>query len=223
MPKFSDFSNNAPYSKNLSTSKTIRINRLKFCNVWRKEGSTLLGYAKNLCGGDADQAQELTASAALKLLAFIERHNEQITHPRALLYQTVKRLAIDQFRRARRERGLYDFSVDPLTDSQDLPLQTSTPNAEEQVETSKNLETLRKALALMPEETRMLFVHRFVEERNYREIAERFRISEPLARKRVQKLRAQLAKAIKDPAFRNAGKTPRIIHGKSTRRSHDDD
>lgn len=75
----------------------------------------------------------------------------------------------------------------------------------------------------MPEETRLLFVHRFVEERNYREIAERFRIAEPLARKRVQKLRAQLAKAIEDPAFRAPGDTRRKIRGKSARRSHDDD
>ncbi|MBO6755377.1 MAG: hypothetical protein JJ902_03545 [Roseibium sp.] len=62
-------------------------------------------------------------------------------------------------------------------------------------------DTVRKVLELvksLPADLRTVFRLRFVEDHSYREIAWHMAISEPLARKHVQCLRAHLREALKD-------------------------
>ena len=146
-----------------------------------------------MCGGRRDKAEDLVSQATLRLVQFIETANPRPIEIGALFWRVLRNLAIDQSRTARRAARVYDHAID-LADEADLwRLPSATCDTHAQVAASQELAAVRHRVEHLPEEARILFVHRFVEDRSYREIAGHFHISEALARKRVQKLRALIS------------------------------
>jgi RNA polymerase sigma factor (sigma-70 family) len=111
----------------------------------------------------------------------------------ALFWRVLRNLAIDQHRTARCAATIYDHSVDLSHDVDLWRLPPAACDTHAQLAACQELAAVQRRVECLPEEARTLFVHRFVENRSYHEIAGHFRISEALARKRVQKLRALIA------------------------------
>lgn len=127
------------------------------------------------------------------MLQFIETSDAPRIAIGPLFWRVLRNLAIDQHRTERRAATIYDHSIDVghMADHWHLP--AGADDAHARLAAHRELAAIHRQVESLSEEARTLFVHRFVEERSYREIAGHFGISEAVARKRVQKLRAQLA------------------------------
>jgi RNA polymerase sigma-70 factor (ECF subfamily) len=130
------------------------------------------------------------SQAALRLVQFIETNDPPLLEIDALFWRVMRNLAIDQHRKARRAARIYDHSVDLCDEADQWRLPQAACDTHKQLMVRQELAAVQRRVERLPEETRDLFVHRFVEDRSYREIARDLHISEALARKRVQKLRA---------------------------------
>lgn len=174
-------------------------NRENLDRFWRDQYHNLVKRARLLCGGRRDKAEDLVSQATLRLVQFIETGNPRPIEIGALFWRVLRNLAIDQNRTARRAARVYDHAIDLADDADLWRLPPAACDTHAQVAAGQELAAVRRRLEHLPEEARILFVHRFVEDRSYREIAGHFHISEALARKRVQKLRALISGASPDP------------------------
>lgn len=174
---------------------------------WRDQYHNLVKRARHLCGGSHDKAEDLVSQAILRLVQLIDTSDAPPIEVGALFWRVLRNLAIDQHRTARCAARVYDHSVEigPDTDHSRLP--TTADDTHARLAALQELAAVRCRVERLPEDARTLFIHRFVEERSYRAIAGHFHISEALARKRVQKLRALIA-APSDAAAEEEGATP---------------
>lgn len=168
-------------------------NREILDRFWRDQYRNLVNRARLLCGGRRDTAEDLVSQATLRLVQFIETSDPRPIEIGALFWRVLRNLAIDQSRTARRAARVYDHAIDLADDADLWRLPPAACDTHAQVAANEELAAVRHRVEYLPEEARILFVHRFVEDRSYREIAGHFRISEALARKRVQKLRALIS------------------------------
>ena len=129
----------------------------------------------------------------LRLLHFIETTDQQQIEIAALFWRVLRNLAIDQHRAARRAAAIHDYSVMLDQDAALWRLPPAACDTHAQLAACQELAAVQRRVAHLPEAARTLFAERFIEECSYREIAQRLEITEALARKRVQKLRAQIA------------------------------
>lgn len=173
-------------------------NRDHFTRFWMDQYNNLVKRARHLCGGSLDRAEDLVSQATLRLVQFIDASDTPPIDVGALFWRVLRNLAIDQHRTARCAAVVYDHSVDIGQDADHWRLPAAADDTHAQLAAHQELAAVRRRVESLPEEARILFVHRFVEERSYREIAGHFHISEALARKRVQKLRALIAAAPSD-------------------------
>lgn len=171
----------------------ILHNRAIFYRFWRNQYSALVARARTMCGGSQDKAEDLVSQATLRMVQFVEAHDRPLLETGALFWRILRNAAIDQHRSARRAATIYDHSVDIGCDAGQQRLPPAADDTLAQLVATEALAEVHRRLSALPEDSRTLFVHRFVEDRSYREIAAHFRISEALARKRIQKLRALLA------------------------------
>ena len=176
-----------------SDESIIVQNREILHRFWRDQYRHLVGRVRPLCGGSQDRAEDLVSQATLRLVQFVEAHDRPLIEIGALFWRVLRNLAIDQHRSARCAAAVYDHSIDLGSDAHLGYLPPAGDDTHAQVAACEALAAVQRRVDGLPEEARALFVHRFVEDRSYREIAVHFRISEALARKRVQKLRALLA------------------------------
>jgi len=182
-----------------SSSESIIVqNRAIFSRFWNSQHSNLVVRARGLCGGSHDRAEELVSQATLRLVQFVETHDLPLIEVGALFWRALRNLAIDQHRSARCAARIYDRSIDLASDADLWRLPPAADDTHAQLVANEALAEVQQRLDRLPEEARALFVQRFVEEHSYREIALHFHISEALARKRVQKLRALLAEREED-------------------------
>lgn len=168
-------------------------NRSNLNLFWRHQHHALIKRARRLCGGCQDRAEDLVSRATLRLVQFIETHDSAPVDIGALFWRVLHNLAIDDHRTARSAAAVYDRSVDLGDEAHMWRLPAATDDVHAELATRQELAAIHHRVEELPEETRLLFTHRFVEECSYREIAGHLQISEPLARKRVQKLRAFIA------------------------------
>jgi RNA polymerase sigma-70 factor (ECF subfamily) len=173
-------------------------NRQAVRNFWSTNYNSLVARARRSCL-DRNQAEDLVSRATIRLLHFVETHDRPLEEVGALFFTVLRNLAIDEHRAARRAALLYDHSIDLHADADLWRLPICVGDAHEQLVDSQTLGAIQMLLDGASGETRALFVHRFVEDRSYDEIADSLCISAPSARKRVQKLRAWLD-AVRDDA-----------------------
>lgn len=162
---------------------------------WKTHYPHLVRRVRPLCGGSRENAEDLVSRATLRLIQFVDAHDHPLREVDALFWRVVRNLAIDEHRNARRSALIYDHSVDLGAEPDTYRLPPAADDSHAQLVASQDLAAVQRQVEQLPEEARALFTHRFIDERPYCEIAQHFEISEALARKRVQKLRARLAAA----------------------------
>lgn len=136
----------------------------------------------------------------------MRRAPEKVTHPEMFLFAVLRHVFIDSVRKNRRINRLIDltFQADLETVVLDEP---GVHVTEDWNESREQLQLVTAAVQAMPRHQQRLFVLRFVDELPYAAIAQHLGISEPLARKRVQLLRARLMVALESNRFRRPSTT----------------
>ncbi|MDH5824824.1 RNA polymerase sigma factor [Luteimonas sp. RD2P54] len=163
-----------------------------FVAAWRAELPELRRRALRLAAGQRDRAEDLIADTAIKALLFMRRSPDAMTDPRGFLYVVLRHVFLDAVRRGKREaetidRGAAEGAVENAA-GQGLA-------APQWLELHDQLHRVVAAVAELSRDQRRLFAYRFVEDLPYPVIAARLRITQPLARKRVQLLRQRLKAA----------------------------
>lgn len=183
----------SPVEKRASSAARAQADQL-FERTWRKAYPALRSRALRLAGGQPDRTDELLAGAAIKALQFMRRSPQRLTDPELFLFVVLRHVFLDSVRRRLRDDRLFDCSIEiDDTGSADAG---SVRMTEQWNEHREQLQLVTAALQTMPRELQRLFVLRFIDELPYSVIAERLGINEPLARKRVQLLRARLIVAL---------------------------
>jgi len=183
------------------------INREAVQQAWKNSYPAFLSRAMLWCRGSRERAEDLVSRATVRVLDFVSKHDHPVTDACALYFLVLRNLAIDEYRNACRGALLYDRTVDVHSEADGWRLPSSGADLHAELAASQALAAVEEVLERLSEESRMLFVQRFLEHRSYREIAPSLGISEAGARKRVQKLRDLLAARI--PAAACHGVTDR--------------
>jgi RNA polymerase sigma factor (sigma-70 family) len=178
----------------------LERNRKAVHHAWARSYSAFVSRAALLCGGDRDRGEDLVSRATVRILDFVARHDRPVADACALYFLVLRNLAIDEYRGARRGALVYDRTIDVHSDADGWRLPCCETDAHSELAASQALATVEALLDRLSEQTRDLFVQRFVEHRSYREIAPSLGVSEAGARKRVQKLRELLAGRIPPPS-----------------------
>ncbi|MDR6679606.1 RNA polymerase sigma factor [Pseudomonas oryzihabitans] len=162
-----------------------------FEQSWRAVYPELRRKSLRQTRGNLDRAQECLAATALKALLFFRRSPQRIRDPQRFLFLVLDHVFFDSLRHKRREEQILDLSVElELVNPDDAAISSSSPF--EQLELCERLEHLHRHLAYLPFLQQRLFQLKFVDDMPYPQIARELGITEPLARKRVQLLRAAL-------------------------------
>lgn len=138
-----------------------------FASLYRATLDPLRRYLSRLLG-NASEAQDVAHDAYLRVYPVVAR--EKATRPRALLYLTARRLAINRLKR----RSISPFSREaPATET----TPASAPGIAQQIMARQELTLLEQAIAGLPDGCRTVLLLRKVELLSHREIAARLGIS----------------------------------------------
>jgi len=132
--------------------------------LFRALESPLLGFTYQMTK-DEQLAQDIVQEAFLRLQA----HFAEVEQPKAWLYTTVRRMAIDQLRRNRKVvpfASNADGAGRPEMDPAD-----AAPTPDQQADTHERIGLLRVCLERLAPRERTLVQLKFVEELSYKEIA----------------------------------------------------
>ncbi|TBR40270.1 MULTISPECIES: RNA polymerase sigma factor [Dyella] len=177
----------------------------QFKAAWCAHLPALQRHARRLTRGDADQADDLLATTALKALTYMRRAPQWLEHPKSFLFVIMRHAHLDGIRSRRREEDLIDTSVDIQSERCEVD-DACAPSALECTQWREKLAHIDLAVRAMPAAQRHLFVLRFLEDRSYPSIAARLGIHQDLVRKRVQLIRRRLRLALAEPMD-----APRVI------------
>ena len=188
----------APFRRLADTAQADTL----FERTWRAAYPALRRCAQRLAGGQPDQTDDLLAGAAIKAIQFMRRSPQKLTDPEMFLFVVLRHVFLDNVRRRIRDSRLFDY-MGEFDDGDSRSADVGSDHVTEQwSERREELKLLTAAVQSMPRELQRLFVLRFLDELPYSAIAERLGINEPLARKRVQLLRARLMTALeRDKSF----------------------
>lgn len=164
-----------------------------FVDAWTQVLPDLRRRALRLTGGSADHAEDLIANTALKALLFMRRSPEMLTDPNGFLFVVLRHVFLDSVRRRGREDRVIDGGFDDDRPGAEAP--EPAPSALQRMETEERLARVAASLARMKVEHRRLFAYRFLDDLPYPVIADRLRVDEAVARKRIQLLRRRLRAA----------------------------
>lgn len=120
--------------------------------------------------GDWDRADDVIHDAYLKIRGCPDNKSE-VKQPVAYLFQMVRNMAIDQYRRSMFELGLFDSEEEGLL----VPDKLRTPDI--YLMHSQSLDLIMAALSALPERTRKVFELYRLEGYTQRMIAEELQIS----------------------------------------------
>ncbi|AWV08581.1 RNA polymerase sigma factor [Marilutibacter maris] len=169
----------------------MRAEDRMFIEAWNRTRPELLRRARRLAEGHADRADDLMSATAIKALMFMRRSPEAMTDPDGFLFVVLRHVFLDSVRRQSRERAVIDESAD-VQDEHTHASGSLALSQTQRLELHEQLDSVVSAVKRLTREQRQLFGMRFVEELSYPVIAEQLQVSEALARKRVQLLRARL-------------------------------
>ncbi|MTI45352.1 RNA polymerase sigma-70 factor (ECF subfamily) [Roseibium hamelinense] len=184
-------------SKGLTEQDRIQPASAGIWLSWVQDALVLRRRALRLTRGNREEAEDLLSSTLIKAVSHVERHQTEIREPRAFLLFAMKNEHISRIRKQTSERQVRDFKADVYEDHAH-GLSDSEPDQEQQLRHQEALRRVLQAVQRMPAEFRQVFYMRFCDECSYREIARKLRISEALARKRVQHLREHLRAEMED-------------------------
>lgn len=153
---------------------------------WRKVFNVAYKFV-----GRHDEAEDLTQEIFLRvfksLATFDRRANFQ-----TWLVSVSRNLCIDHYRSVRQERAAVDRTIDTST----LTPATNEPEPIVALEQRDRVALLQRALAALPEPLRKAVVMRDLQELSYQEIAEALGVPEGTVKSRINRGRAELARAI---------------------------
>lgn len=169
-----------------------------FIRAWKARLPELRRRALRLCGGHADRAEELIANTALKALLFMRRSPASLSDPEQFLFVVMRHVFIDSVRRHGREGRLFEHG-DATEEREGVEIDANEEaTAPRRLETAQVLARVMAVVSAMKREQQRLFDYRFLQEMPYPDIANRLRIDEAVARKRIQLLRRRLRSAAGD-------------------------
>lgn len=183
-----------------SRELTAVINREAVHQAWKNSYHAFLSRAMLWCRGNRERAEDLVSRATVRILDFVSKHDQPVVDAAALYFLVLRNLAIDEYRNACRGALIFDRTVDIHSEADGWRLPGCGADMHSQLATNQALIAVEALLERLSEETRNLFVQRFLEHRSYREIAPSLGVSEAGARKRVQKLREVLSGRIPPPS-----------------------
>lgn len=127
--------------------------------------------------GSKEDAEDVIQEAYLRVLRYsVER---EVENQESLLFSAAKNLAVDSIRRRRaRDRTVTDYAV-LETDSQ------SWPAPDEELSTQQRLHTVERAVSLLPERCREVFLMHRLDALTYSQIAARCAISVSAVEKHI--------------------------------------
>jgi RNA polymerase sigma-70 factor (ECF subfamily) len=132
---------------------------------------------------------------------------ENITQPKAYLYQIVKRLMSDHLRRSN------VISIDALAEMAQLSVLDESPTPERILSGRQELERVFRAIVALPGACRVVFVMRKFDGKSQKAIAAELQISENIVEKRMSRalrmILEQLQASAKEVA--NAPKFERVV------------
>lgn len=134
-----------------------------FSGLYRATIAPLRRYLARILG-NSTEAQDVAHDAYLRVYPTVQ--NQSAERPKALLYVTARRLAINRLKRR---------SISPLaTTTLDMDTAaSSTPGVAQQVMARQELRLLEQAIAELPDGCRAVLLLRKVELLSHREIADR--------------------------------------------------
>ena len=137
----------------------------------------LVGYfSKSL--GDSEQAKDVVQETYLRISAMGERSNA-IVEPRAFLYQTAKRIIIDEWRKNRHFSAVTLHEAEQMSDADEEPLEHLLSN--------NRMKTLHHTINSLPPRCQEAFrLHKF-EGYSHKEIALKMGISKNVVEKHIIK------------------------------------
>ncbi|MGK9231057.1 sigma-70 family RNA polymerase sigma factor [Inquilinus limosus] len=174
---------------------------------WISNTTLLRRRAIRLTNGNIEDAEEILSSTIIKTVSHVRRHQTVIREPRAFFLYALHNEFISYCRRRRNERQIHDFHIDVYADHFEPPADDGS-DPEQILPLQETLKAVLDAVETLSPSYRMLFRMRFCEERSYKDIAEFLKISQPLARKRVQFLRERLRDAVSEAHRRDGRKKP---------------
>jgi RNA polymerase sigma factor (sigma-70 family) len=138
-----------------------------FASLYRATLGPLRRYLSRLLG-NAAEAQDVAHDAYLRVYPVVAR--EKATRPRALLYLTARRLAINRLKR----RSISPIARD-AAETESAP--ATSPGVAQQIIARQELTLLEQAIAGLPDGCRTVLLLRKVELLSHREIADRLGIA----------------------------------------------
>lgn len=120
---------------------------------------------------DEQLAQDIVQEAFLRL----QTHFAEVAQPKAWLYTTVRRMAIDQIRKRRK---VVPFATGPgVEDCLEIDPADAAPTPDQQADAHERTGLLRVCLERLAPRDRSLVQLKFVEELSYKEIAARLNMT----------------------------------------------
>jgi RNA polymerase sigma factor (sigma-70 family) len=171
-----------------------------FAALYRATLAPLRRYLARMLGNPTE-AQDIAHDAYLRVYPVVAR--QEAAQPRALLFLTARRLAINRLKR----RGISPIDgpwADPETAA------ATTPGVAQQIMARQELDLLNRAIADLPEGCRTVLLLRKIELLSHREIADRLGIAVSTVEKQharaLRLLRAALPETMATgPAGTNRG------------------
>lgn len=144
---------------------------------------------------DVDQAEDAVHDAIIKLIPHLETINriESFKTKRLVIY-TVKNIAIDKYRRNRKESQLFE---EEMEDKQLCENNNSIPS----VKSVEDRHLVSQILSSIPDKYKEIIQYRCFYELTYKEIALILNISEDTAAKRYERAKAMVKKFIGDDIY----------------------
>lgn len=144
---------------------------------------------------DVDQAEDAVQDAIIKLIPHLETINsiESFKTKRLVMY-TVKNIAIDKYRRNRKESQIFE---EEMEDKQLCENNNSIPS----VKSVEDRHLVTQILSSIPDKYKEIIQYRCFYELTYREIALILNISEDAAAKRYERAKAMVKKFIGDDIY----------------------
>lgn len=147
---------------------------------------------KMMSGNMADAEDALGNAMVRASSHFAEGGGDTITNQRAWLSRLVHNSCID-FYRARSRQKRWTEEILAMADGDVIPSAPSPePTPHEVAETGEAMRSLQRGLDALPDRLRVPLSLRFLEGLSYAEIADRLRITNCTARKRIQLARERL-------------------------------
>lgn len=162
-----------------------------FLKAWIQAHPSLFRRAERLTRGDSHTAQDRLSQTALKALPAFRRSPEIIRNPEGFLFLVLEHVHVDALRRESREKRIFDNSASDRIETCQAPTSLN-----DQLENRDMIGQIGRQLSTLSETQQRLFNLMFLLERPYSEIADEFKITQALVRKRVQLLRTKLSLAV---------------------------